>query len=127
MQNSDSVRGADRAAQALRAAGIETVFAMSGNQIMVLFDAFLDEQINVVHIRHEAAAVHMAEARAQLTGDVAVALVPAGPGFANALSALYSARMSESPMLLLSGHAPVARRHGMIGGLERRVKGDMHD
>ncbi len=109
MQKSDTVRGADRAAQALRAAGIETVFAMSGNQIMVLFDAFLDEQINVVHIRHEAAAVHMAEARAQLTEDVAVALVPAGPGFANALSALYSSRMSESPMVLLSGHAPVAR------------------
>ncbi len=109
MQKTDSIRGADRAAQALRAAGIETVFAMSGNQIMVLFDAFLDEQINVVHIRHEAAAVHMAEARAQLTGDAAVALVPAGPGFANALSALYSARMSESPMVLLSGHAPVAR------------------
>lgn len=109
MQKSDSVRGADRAAQALAAAGIETVFAMSGNQIMVLFDAFLDEQINVVHIRHEAAAVHMAEARAQLTGDVAVALVPAGPGFANALSALYSARMSESPVVLLSGHAPVSR------------------
>jgi thiamine pyrophosphate-dependent acetolactate synthase large subunit-like protein len=109
MQKSDSVRGADRAAQALRAAGIETVFAMSGNQVMVLFDAFLDEQIGVVHIRHEAAAVHMAEARAQLTGDVAIALVPAGPGFANALSALYSARMSESPMVLLSGHAPVAR------------------
>lgn len=109
MQKTDSIRGADRAAQALRAAGIETVFAMSGNQIMVLFDAFLDEQINVVHIRHEAAAVHMAEACAQLTGDVAVALVPAGPGFANALSALYSARMSESPMVLLSGHAPVAR------------------
>ena len=109
MPNSDSMRGADRVAQTLSAAGVDTVFAMSGNQIMVAFDAFLDAQIRIVHIRHEAAAVHMADAWAQLNGAVGIALVPAGPGFANALSALYSAQMAESPIVLLSGHAPAGR------------------
>lgn len=109
MAESQPMRGADALAKTLAAAGIERIFAMSGNQIMIAFDALLDAQIPVVHIRQEAAAVHMADAWARLTNGVGVALVPAGPGFANALSALYTARMSESPVVLLSGHAPVAR------------------
>ena len=110
MNTASPTRGADAFAKALRAAGVERVFAMSGNQLMIAFDAFLDADIKPVHIRHEAAAVHMADAWAQLTGKVGVAVVPAGPGFANALSALYTARMSESPIVLIGGHAPVGRR-----------------
>ncbi|MCB1745176.1 MAG: thiamine pyrophosphate-binding protein, partial [Gammaproteobacteria bacterium] len=48
----------------------------------------------------------MADAVARLSGEVAVALLTAGPGHANAVSALYTARCSESPVLMLSGHAP---------------------
>lgn len=109
MAETQPMRGADALAKTLTKAGVDTIFAMSGNQIMILFDALLDAQIRVVHIRHEAAAVHMADAWARLKDTVGVALVPAGPGFANALSALYTAHMSESPVVLLSGHAPVSR------------------
>ena len=49
----------------------------------------------------------MADAWGQITGETGVALVTAGPGFGNALSALFSARHSESPVLLLSGDSPV--------------------
>ena len=42
----------------LKASGVETIFALSGNQIMPLFDACLDEGIRVVHVRHEAGALH---------------------------------------------------------------------
>jgi acetolactate synthase-1/2/3 large subunit len=48
----------------------------------------------------------MADAWARLTGTPGVALVTGGPGHANAVSALYTAQMSESPVVLLSGHAP---------------------
>jgi thiamine pyrophosphate-dependent acetolactate synthase large subunit-like protein len=116
MTTPPTVRGADVFAQALRAAGVERVFAMSGNQLMIAFDAFLDADIRPVHIRHEAAAVHMADGWAQLTGKVGIAVVPAGPGFANALSALYTARMSESPVVLIGGHAPVSKRG--LGGFQ---------
>lgn len=109
MSESQPMRGADALARTLAEAGVERIFAMSGNQIMIAFDALLDAQIPVVHIRQEAAAVHMADAWARLKDTVGVALVPAGPGFANALSALYTAHMSESPVVLLSGHAPVGR------------------
>lgn len=93
---------------ALAKAGVRTVFTLSGNQIMPVFDACLDHDIRLIHVRHEAAAVFMAEASAQLTGDVGVVLVTAAPGFANALSPLLAARASESPVVLLSGDSPLA-------------------
>ena len=72
---------------------------------MSIFDAALDAGIDLVHVRHEAAAVHMADAHGRLTGEAGVALVTGGPGHANAVGALYTALAAESPMVLLSGHA----------------------
>ena len=99
------MRGADVLARTLAAAGVRHVFALSGNHVMPVFDAALDAGLNLIHVRHEAAAVHMADAWARLTGEVGVALVTGGPGHANAVSALYTALEAESPVLLLSGHA----------------------
>jgi acetolactate synthase-1/2/3 large subunit len=99
-------KGADALVQTLANAGVKRIFTLSGNHIMPVFDACLDGGIELVHTRHEAAAVHMADAWARLTGEVGVAMVTGGPGHANAVSALYTAQMAESPVLLLSGHAP---------------------
>ena len=101
------MRGADRVCEALARMAGGTIFTLSGNQIMPVFDASIDAGLTLIHVRHEAAAVHMAEAWAQLTGEVAVALVTAGPGFANALSPLLAARQSETPLVLLSGDSPL--------------------
>jgi acetolactate synthase I/II/III large subunit len=101
-----TARGADVVAQALARAGTRHVFALSGNHVMPVFDAALDAKLPILHVRHEAAAVHMADAWARLTGEVGVALVTGGPGHANAVSALYTALAAQSPVLLLSGHAP---------------------
>ena len=72
---------------------------------MSIFDAALDAGLDLVHVRHEAAAVHMADAHGRLTGEAGIALVTGGPGHANAVGALYTALAAESPMVLLSGHA----------------------
>ncbi len=102
-------RGCDRVMQALAERGVRDIFALSGNQIMPLFDASLEVGIRLYHTRHEAAAVYMAEAYAQLTGQVGVALVTAGAGLCNAIGPLLTARASDSPILLLSGDSPVGR------------------
>ena len=99
-------RGADLLARTLKTAGVERIFTLSGNHIMPVFDAALEAGIELIHVRHEAACVHMADAYARLTGAPGVALVTGGPGHANAVAALYTAQMGESPVLLLSGHAP---------------------
>ena len=99
-------RGADALVRALEQAGVKRIFALSGNHVMSVFDALVDSRIELLHTRHEAAAVHMSDAWARLTGEPGVVLVTGGPGHANAVSALYTAQMSESPLVLLSGHAP---------------------
>lgn len=103
-----SKRGADIVAEGLAKAGVTTIFTLSGNQIMPIFDAMIDVGIRLIHVRHEAAAVFMADAWSQLNGQVGVALIPAAPGFTNGLAPLYSATCSESPVLLISGDSPVA-------------------
>ena len=102
---STTLRGADIVARSLYRVGCRRVFTLSGNHIMSIFDAALDADIDLVHVRHEAAAVHMADAHGRLTGEAGVALVTGGPGHANAVGALYTALAAESPMVLLSGHA----------------------
>ena len=105
-----STNGAARLVEALTTAGVRHLFTLSGNQILSIFDATIGRGISLVHTRHEAAAVHMADAWGRLTEQPGVALVTAGPGHLNALSALYGARMAESPVVLLSGASPRAQR-----------------
>jgi acetolactate synthase-1/2/3 large subunit len=72
---------------------------------MPVYDALLETDIELIHVRHEAACVHMADAYARLTGTVGIALVTGGQGHTNATAALVTALASEAPMILLSGHA----------------------
>src|SRR6201997_5904543 len=99
------LRGAKILAQSLARLGCRRVFTLSGNHIMSIFDAALETDLDLVHVRHEASAVHMADAWGRLTGEAGVALVTGGPGHANAGGALFTALGAESPMVLLSGHA----------------------
>src|SRR3954454_10220592 len=101
----EALRGADIVARSLERLGCARIFTLSGNHIMSLFDAALETRIDLVHVRHEAAAVHMADAWGRLTGQAGIALVTGGPGHANAVGALYTALGAEAPVVLLSGHA----------------------
>ena len=89
------------------ALGIRRCFSVSGNQVMAIYDAAIDSGIQIIHTRHEAAAVHMADAWGRLTEEPGIALVTAAPGFANCLTALYVAKLAESPLVLLSGDAAI--------------------
>ena len=100
------MRAADALVRAIVGTGTQHVFTLSGNQIMSLFDAAIDVPLELIHVRHEAPAVHAADAIGRLSGRPGVAVVTAGPGFANTLSALYVALCAESPLVLLSGASP---------------------
>src|SRR6202043_91907 len=94
--------------ECLKRCGVSRIFALSGNHVMPIFDALLDSGVELIHVRHEAAAVHMADAWSRLTGEVGIALVTGGQGHTNACAALYTAAGSEAPMVLLSGHPPLS-------------------
>src|SRR6478672_1726620 len=101
----ETLRGADIVIRALELQGVTRIFTLSGNHIMSLFDAALGRPVDLVHVRHEAAAVHMADAWGRLAGEPGIAMVTGGPGHANAMGALFTALGAESPLVLLSGHA----------------------
>ena len=88
----------------LERAGHTDIFTLSGNHIMSLFDAAIETRLSLMHVRHEAATVHMADAYGRLTGRPGIACVTGGPGHANAVGALFTALGQETPMVLLSGH-----------------------
>jgi acetolactate synthase-1/2/3 large subunit len=102
------IRGADIVARTLDRAELRTIFTLSGNHIMPLFDAALETELRLVHVRHEAAAVHMADAWARRTGQCGIAMVTGGAGHTNAVAALCTAQAADSPLVLLSGHASLS-------------------
>jgi len=102
-----SLRGADILARSLAQAGLKRIFSLSGNHIMPVYDAAIEAKLAITHVRYEGAAVHMADAWARLTGEPGIVMLTGGPGHANGVGALYTALASESPLVLLSGHAPL--------------------
>ncbi len=104
-----SMTGAEVLVDGLMSAGVKHLFSLSGNQILPVYDATIGRDIGLIHTRHEAAAVHMADGWGRLTEEPGVALLTAGPGHCNGLGALYVALMAESPLLMLSGHCPEAQ------------------
>ncbi len=93
-------------ARFLKARGIERVFALCGGHIMPLWMRIDGEGIAIIDVRDERAAVHMAQAHAEITGGLGVALVTAGPGVTNAITGIANAHASRAPILVLAGTAP---------------------
>ena len=118
-----TLRGADIVAQSLERLGRRPIFTLSGNHIMSIFDAAIASKLELIHVRHEAATVHMADAWGRLTGEPGIAMVTGGPGHANAVGALFTALSAESPMVLLSGHA--ATWELGRGGFQEIAQADM--
>lgn len=101
------MRGCDRVIRTLLANGVNRAFSLSGNHIMSLYDAAFSTGFEILHVRHEAAAVHMADAVGRATARPGVAFLTGGPGHANGMPAMYTAQFSESPLVVISGHAPL--------------------
>ena len=110
----DSVAGC--IGRLLKARGIERVFALCGGHIMPIWMRLDAEGIRIIDVRDERAAVHMAQAHAELTGQLGVALVTAGPGVTNAMTGIANAHVSRTPVLVLSGTPP--RPQENRGGLQ---------
>jgi acetolactate synthase-1/2/3 large subunit len=63
--------------------------------------------IRIIDVRDEGAAVHLAHAHAELTGALGVAMVTAGPGVTNTVTAIANASLARMPILLIGGCAPM--------------------
>ena len=102
---------AETVAAFLAARGVERVFALCGGHVMPIWMAVDAAGIAIIDVRDERAAVHMAQAHAELTGGLGVAMVTAGPGVTNALTGVANAHVSRAPVLVLSGTPPTAQEN----------------
>ncbi len=102
-----SLHGGKLAAKALKEAGVEVVFTLSGGHIMPLYDGCIDEGIKIVDVRHEQAAVHAADAWARCNpGKIGVAAITAGPGVTDGVTGIANAWRANSPILVFGGQGP---------------------
>ena len=86
---------------------VEVIFGYPGGAVLPIYDAiFKQNRIRHVLVRHEQAAVHMAEGYARSTGKVGVVLVTSGPGATNTITGLTDALMDSIPLLCLTGQVP---------------------
>ena len=97
-----------------QAHGVETMFTLSGAHVFPLYDgavkaAEAGSPVRLLDVRHEQTAAFAAEATGKLTRVPGLAVLTAGPGVTNGLSAVAQAQFAGSPMVVVGGRAPQSR------------------
>ena len=84
------------------------MFTLSGGHVFPLYDAAVHAEppMRLVDVRHEQSAVFAAEATARLARSPGLAVLTAGPGVTNGVSAITTAYFNGSPVVILGGRAP---------------------
>jgi acetolactate synthase-1/2/3 large subunit len=103
--------GGELAVAVARAHGIDTMFTLSGAHVFPMYDGAVkgSPAMRLVDVRHEQSAVFAAEALAKLTRTPGLAVLTAGPGVTNGISAVTTAHFNGSPLLVVGGRAPEFR------------------
>lgn len=94
------------AVAALAGFGIDTIFTLNGGHIWPLYDGARTHGMRIIDTRHEQSATWAAEAWAKLTRGPGVAVLTAGPGVTNGVSAITSAYFNGAPLVVIGGRAP---------------------
>lgn len=94
-----------------RAYGVETMFTLSGAHVFPMYDGAVkaDPPMRLLDVRHEQTAAFAAEATGKLTRVPGLAVLTAGPGVTNGVSAIAQAQFAGSPMVVVGGRAPANR------------------
>jgi acetolactate synthase-1/2/3 large subunit len=94
-----------------RAHGVETMFTLSGAHVFPMYDGAVkaEPQMRLLDVRHEQTAAFAAEATGKLTRVPGLAVLTAGPGVTNGISAIAQAQFAGSPMVVVGGRAPQNR------------------
>lgn len=114
--------GAEKLIQCLEREGVEYIFGLSGGAAIPIFDALVDSDIELILVRHEQGATHMADGFARATGKPGVVLVTSGPGATNTVTGLLTAQMDSVPLIVLTGQT-ISSMLGKDGFQEADVTG----
>ncbi|MGE0820910.1 MAG: thiamine pyrophosphate-binding protein [Candidatus Binatia bacterium] len=118
-------RTSDAIVQALKEAGITTIFGIPSIHNIGLYDAIRrDGSFRHIVCRHEAAATHMADGYARASGGIGVIISSTGPGAGFTLSALQEAWGSCSPVLMMTSNieaGKIGQGLGVLHELEEQT------
>ncbi|MDP9823870.1 acetolactate synthase-1/2/3 large subunit [Nocardioides massiliensis] len=103
--------GGDHALAVAAAHGVDVMYTLSGAHVFPMYDAAVraDPPVRLLDVRHEQTAAFAAEATGKLTRRPGLAVLTAGPGVTNGVSAVAQAQFAGSPMVVVGGRAPAAR------------------
>ncbi|HET9860400.1 MAG TPA: acetolactate synthase [Nocardioidaceae bacterium] len=103
--------GGQHAVAVAAAHGVDTMFTLSGAHVFPMYDGAVKAEppMRLLDVRHEQTAVFAAEAMGKLTRVPGLAVLTAGPGVTNGVSAITQARFSGSPLVVVGGRAPAGR------------------
>ncbi|MES2622185.1 MAG: thiamine pyrophosphate-binding protein, partial [Bacteroidota bacterium] len=99
------MNGGEIIAQVLQKQGVKFLFTLCGGHVSPIFVSAQNIGIRVIDTRHEVNSVFAADAVSRLTGIPGVAVVTAGPGLTNTITAVKNAYLAQSPLVLLGGAA----------------------
>ncbi|XP_017476855.1 PREDICTED: acetolactate synthase-like protein [Rhagoletis zephyria] len=116
----DKRHGGDLVASVLKSHGVQHVFTLSGGHVAPVLTGAEKLGIKIIDTRHEVTTVFAADASARLSGVPGVAVVTAGPGVTNTVTAVKNAQMAESPIVLLGGAAAgILKGRGALQDIEQ--------
>jgi len=107
--------GGALAARVLKNDGVKYLFGLVGGHIYPVLEGCVEMGINVIDVRHEESAAHMAEGWALATGKPGVCIGTAGPGFTNMLTGIANSFAGGTPILAMAGHASIHEFDTEIG------------
>ncbi|HEY9159128.1 thiamine pyrophosphate-binding protein [Candidatus Binatus sp.] len=96
------ITGAELLLRCLVNEGVKFVFGLPCPEVDPLLAKLEQYQVRFVPVRHEAAAVHMAEGLYKTTGQVAAVLGNPGPGSANLIPGVITARHEGVPVVVIT-------------------------
>lgn len=97
-----TITGGELLARTLANEGVHLLFGLPCPEAEPLLAAAADHGIRFVPVRHEAAAVHMAEGVYKTSGAVAAVFGNPGPGSANLLPGVITARHEGVPVFVVT-------------------------
>jgi acetolactate synthase I/II/III large subunit len=100
-------KGSDLLVAALENEGVQSIFAIPGEENLDVLESLRRSKIKLVLTRHEQAAGFMAATYGRLTGRAGVCLTTLGPGALNLTTAAAYAHLGAMPMVMITGQKAI--------------------
>src|SRR5438270_6979784 len=117
------VDGGMLVARVMRENGVKYCFAINGGHLFPILANLRNNDIKLIHMRHEQATAYAADAYARTSGTVGVCMVTAGCGLTNAVTGLCVAGLTGSAVVCISGQHPNTEDH--LGSFQEAYGSDV--